>query len=188
MRVGITPNLDLVVSAEEVKSFLRVTHALDDVLIAQLILSAQQTLERYLGRFFLPTQISIWFDRCELESPLTLPYANHIITSITYYDHDSNEHSLTNEDYWTDNAGDVNRIVFTDISAIKSACRANNALVVASTSGYADVDAIPVPLRLAVKQLVAHFYDNREIVTNTTISEIPQTAFDLSYPYRIWTE
>lgn len=46
----------------------------------------------------------------------------------------------------------------------------------------------PAPLKEAVRQLVAHWYENREAsLVGVTAEEIPFGVFDLIAPYRVWS-
>lgn len=51
----------------------------------------------------------------------------------------------------------------------------------------ADFETLPTPLREAVKQLAAHFYENREaVLVGATAQTLPLGVFDLVGPYREW--
>mgnify|MGYP000197396570 CR=1 FL=1 len=46
---------------------------------------------------------------------------------------------------------------------------------------------VPAPLKEAVRQLAAHFYENREAaLVGVTASELPFGVIDLVAPYRTW--
>lgn len=52
----------------------------------------------------------------------------------------------------------------------------------------ADFDPLPEPLKEAVRQLVAHLYENREAtIVGLTITDVSPGLFDLMAPYREWT-
>lgn len=49
------------------------------------------------------------------------------------------------------------------------------------------VDGVPDPLKEAVRQVTAHFYENREpVLVGVSGQEIPLSAFDLMNAYRKW--
>ena len=45
---------------------------------------------------------------------------------------------------------------------------------------------VPGPLKLAIKLLVGHFYENREATTMLKIDELPLGIKALIEPYRTW--
>jgi Phage gp6-like head-tail connector protein len=48
-------------------------------------------------------------------------------------------------------------------------------------------DGTPEPLKEAVRQLAAHFYENREpVLVGVTAQTLPLGVFDLVGPYRKW--
>ena len=48
-------------------------------------------------------------------------------------------------------------------------------------------DGVPPPLKEAVRQISAHFYENREpALVGVNAQEIPLSAFDLMDSYRKW--
>ncbi|WP_440408702.1 head-tail connector protein [Neorhizobium petrolearium] len=49
-------------------------------------------------------------------------------------------------------------------------------------------DGTPEPLKEAVRQLVAHWYENREAsIVSVTAELMPLGLYDLMQPYREWT-
>lgn len=52
------------------------------------------------------------------------------------------------------------------------------------TAGYGAAEAVPAPLKQAVRQLAAHFYENRETASETRTYSVPQSIDALLAPYR----
>ncbi len=53
---------------------------------------------------------------------------------------------------------------------------------------FADMGAVPADLKEAIRQLVAHLYENREAtITGVTAEEIPFGVWDLIAPHRAYS-
>ena len=51
----------------------------------------------------------------------------------------------------------------------------------------AEFDPVPEPIQEAVRQLVAHLYENREAtLVGVTMADVSPGLFDLLAPYRAW--
>ena len=58
---------------------------------------------------------------------------------------------------------------------------------VTATAGYADANAVPESVRMAMKLLIAHWFVNREaVVTDMTTDNVPLTVDALLQPLRLW--
>jgi len=64
--------------------------------------------------------------------------------------------------------------------------RTVNGVEITYQAGYGAASAVPEPLKLAIKLLTAHFYENREATTMLTISELPLGIAAIIEPYRTW--
>lgn len=52
----------------------------------------------------------------------------------------------------------------------------------------AELAPVPEPVKEAVRQLVAHLYENREAsITGVTMTDVSPGMFDLLAPYREWS-
>ena len=55
-------------------------------------------------------------------------------------------------------------------------------------AGYANAEAVPEGIKLAIKGLVGHWFEHREAITDeVTLSEVPTFIHALLAPYRVWT-
>ena len=59
-----------------------------------------------------------------------------------------------------------------------------DALIIDFTAGYADAAAVPEPMKLAVKALAAHWYENREEAGVDRFHTSPQSLNALMAPWR----
>lgn len=173
------------VTLAEAKEHARVDDSTDDAYITALITAAREMVERQTGRCLITqtwrltldnwprTGSDEWWDGVR-EGPITMLEVDWVelrkspvlaITSVVTKDEDDTATTWDAANYYlarqpngygrlTRKRGQVWPIVVN---------RAADAIEVTFTAGYgAGASAVPYALRHAVKQLVAHWYDNRE--------------------------
>lgn len=187
----------------EAKAHLRVTQDAEDDLIAALIKAARQLCESVTGRAFITRDISLFLDRwpdegiggwwdgvregaavtaqaCALELPKPPLYS---VTEILVYDSGDAAATYQAANYFVDASGSPGRIVLRDAAYLPQPGRSANGIEVRYKAGYgASAAALPAPLREAVKQAVAHFYENRG---DAAAAGLPAGALALLQPYRM---
>jgi uncharacterized phiE125 gp8 family phage protein len=60
-----------------------------------------------------------------------------------------------------------------------------NCVKIFFSAGYGDASAVPGSIKTAIKQLVAHWFEHRESVTEARLQEVPQAVDLLLTPFRI---
>lgn len=163
MRVTVvTPPATEPITTAEAKAFLRVEHAEDDALIGALIAAAREAVERHTARALLTQTRRAYYDAAEARLPLVLPYGP--VQSVTAaYTHDAGgtETAVSAGAYYL--AGD--RIALspsTDAASWPTYERGADALSAVFVAGYGDTaEDVPEQARLAVRYLVADYYENR---------------------------
>lgn len=84
------------------------------------------------------------------------------ITSVTVYDEDSNATVVTVADTFDiDTYRTPGRITLKRGATWPVALRANNAIQIVYVSGYANANAVPAPMKRAVKEMAAYLYAHR---------------------------
>ncbi len=179
----VTPPATEVVSLEEAKLHLRVTHTDEDAYIGTLISAArsmaEQLTERSIGEQTWLLQLDAIPDEILLQYPPVIA-----VDSVQYRDTDGNMQTIDSADYTVDTGLEPSWILpgvdyewpETDESA--------NALQVMYRAGYSPTDCPP-----AIKQWillkVGEMYENREASTDRAAS--PMSFVDsLLDRYRIW--
>ena len=61
-----------------------------------------------------------------------------------------------------------------------------NPIVIRFSTGWASVSVVPATLKQAILFLAAHWYENREAVTDTPLVDVPNTYRDLIADYFDW--
>jgi len=136
------------VSTSDMKTYLKVDYSDDDTLIAELVKSARQMVEGYLGRKIgSQTLKAHWTAYPKL---LRLPYAPIIsVANVVKIDDNTSTTLTLNTDYFL--LGD-------DDKYIQFGAKGSTALEVNYTAGYTTV---PSPILTAIKRTVAKMYEFR---------------------------
>jgi len=184
--VTTAPNTEPVTTAE-VKTHLRIDHALDDAYIVTLIALARQYVEDYTRRALFTQTITAKYDRFSscflLERPML-----QSVTSIAYIDTAGSSQTLATANYTVDIASTPARITLAYGYTWPSTRDITNAVTIVYVAGWATTAAIPPPLRHALLMMVGHWYENRESVVNSiAIPKImPFAVQSLLDPYRVY--
>lgn len=96
------------------------------------------------------------------------------VESVQYVDANGDTQTLSAGAYTVDAASMPGRIVLNDGQSWPDTADRPNAVTVEFAAGRATVADVPALLKLAVRLLAAHFYENREaVVTGTIATELP---------------
>lgn len=160
------------VTLTELKAHCRVDYTTDDDLLTALGVAARQRIEELTG--YRPVTQTVdeyldaWPDGVEPLQLTAFPVAS--VTSVSYYDSDDVLQVLDDALYWADVNSFPPRLVVADSWPTLSA--RPSAVVVRYVAGVA-VASVPEPIKLAVKWLAAHWYENREAADTMTLKPIP---------------
>lgn len=156
----------------ELKEHLKIEGALEDALIAGLIVAARQTIE---AKFQIAVMPQSWRLELDLvpETQIILPLSPVISIDAVGVARNGIAEALppASYDYQTGNVGRVR--VHAPVSGGEL-----RALIITFTAGWADAASVPDAIKLAIKLLAAHYYENRE-----GAPRIPELAAFIA-PYR----
>lgn len=173
-----------VITTDELREHLNLPADQDEALLAAKIAAAEKHLEAFTGQAFLTQARTVTFGGFGIPR-LDLPVSPvRSVASVKYFDTAGVEQTLAADAY-----------VLNDGALYPAAgkswpctARLGAAVSVSLTAGYGDDPAdVPAPLGEAVKQLAAHWYENREAVfvgNSAQAIALPLTLFDLIEPYR----
>ena len=105
------------------------------------------------------------------------------ISSITYYDSDGNEQTVSSSDYYTDIASEPARVYIEN--GPTSLFTRPNAVTYNFTAGYTDADNVPPQAKTAIRMLCRHYYDNRGVASPVQLYEVPMGVTSLINQLRI---
>jgi uncharacterized phiE125 gp8 family phage protein len=190
----VTPPASEPVEVSEAKAHSRVEITEDDTYLGNLITAARQLVERRTG-LALVTQT--W--RMSMSHfPWAPSYSSHddgairlpksplaSVTSITYVDGAGVTQTMSASDYEVDTTVEPGLVqpVYDEVWPY-ARCQANSVRIT-FVAGYGSAVAVPEPLKLAIKFLVSHWYENREpaLASGAVPKEIPFTVEALLTPY-----
>jgi hypothetical protein len=199
--VVVTPPATEVLTLEEAKKHLRVVDDNDDDYISDLITASRQLAEIYLDRtlitttlrmradsfpdlpnatlkFFVPTySVESYLARAIslMSGPFRLlrpPVQS--VTGITYIDANGNLQTLSPSAYIVDYDAEPARIAPAYSTPWPVTQAVQGAVNVTYKAGYGDApSAVPIMHKQALRLLVSHFYENREVVTASMATKVP---------------
>lgn len=175
------------VSLDEAKSHCVIEHDNDDVLLAGMILAGRRWVEQFVRRQLIT---ATWKKVVHSfpSGPIRLPYPPlQSVSSITYLD-DSGESTVLSSSLYQVDAVSVPGLVVPAPGETWPGTEAGrlNAVEIEYLAGYGDHSShVPEELRLAILQLVGHWYENRETVVVGVMPKVLEfTVTNLCYPYR----
>lgn len=186
LTVKTAPSVEPVTTAEA-KSHSRVDTTADDTLIASYIKAARQWCEKFTGRSFITTTFEYRIP--DFEAEIILPRPPLLaISSIAYIDANGSPQTLASSVYQTN--------IYSVYGSVKEAygqtwptTRSDdyNAVTITYTAGYGSATTnVPEDIRIAILQLVGHWYENREPELTGTISKSLDAMLKaLLWPYKV---
>lgn len=189
----VTPPSVEPLNADQAKQHCRVETTEDDDYFDGLVTAARSAVEEYLSRSLITQTWELGIPRFPFQDRILLPRGPvQSVTSVIYTDSGLSSHTMTaNTDYLTDIYSELAEIVipFGKVwpTAVLSTMRP---VVIRFVAGYgSDGTAVPAQIILAMKQLIADWYENREAVsisrTASAIVELPNAYKALLATYRL---
>lgn len=177
-----------IITRAQAKQYARIDTDDDDALVDELIVAARESIEGPdggLNRVWLMSTWDLVLDRFPA-AEILLPLAPVLgVTEITYYDEDGILQVLDPSAYYADTYSTPPWILPTDGAAWPATLGAANAMRVRFVAGYPEGTEsesgssvlsanVPAPVKLAVRMLVAYWYEHRDLFVEGAISELPE--------------
>ena len=177
-------------SIAEAKLHCRVDFADDDDLLSVYIAAATDMLDAEwgeLGRALVTQRWQLTLTAFPSGRLIVLPVPPvQQVTSITYYDTDNAEQTLSTDTYTLVVNGEDGRIYLNADQSWPATYDRADAVAVQYDAGYGDAAAdVPEGIRLAARLMVAHWYENRAAVTERAMSQLPMGIRTLLHKYRV---
>lgn len=175
------------VSLDEAKLHCRVDGEAEDILIGSLILAARLHIERSLDVALVSQSWSLYLDQWPDKTFVELPLSPLIsVDAIRLYSPTGSFVTLDPSLFVLDPVSRRPRLARHQGQSWPLPGRNVNGIEIAFTAGYgAAADDVPMPVRLAIKMLVAHWYEAREpVLFGETTDPVPSTVAKLIAPYR----
>jgi len=152
----ISPPAAEPVSLADLKEHLKISGNAEDALLAGLLVAARQTIEARFQIAVMPQGWRLTLDAAP-DAPIVLPLSPVLSVDAVGVERNGVTESLPPAayDYQTGNVGRVR------VNA-PAAPDGLGGVVIAFTAGWADAAAVPEAMKLAIRILAAHLYENRE--------------------------
>lgn len=187
----ITPPSDLVVSLAEAKAHLRITSSAEDALITALIHAATGWCENHTGRGILEQTWKLTARSYPCDQVLRIPRPPlQSVTTFEIVDGAGDVVELVEDTDFrliTESGNDYGLVVPVHGVAWPSPRSQVDAVRLTFVAGYADADAVPGPIKSAVKLITADLYEHREQSAPTNLSRVTMAAEALLAPYSIYS-
>lgn len=107
------------------------------------------------------------------------------ITSVKTYDTGNNPETWGAGNYFADTGQKPGRLALLDGAVWPVPTRAASGIVIRYVAGHANAGAVPNALCIAMLQLAAHWYENRELATMDAANKVPMQAGRIFSKFRI---
>lgn len=174
------------VTVSEAKDYLRIDSAVEDPVVASLILAARLHIEGALDIALITQSWSLFLDRWPEGGCVPIPIGPvKSVDTLKVYDADDVATTVSPDTYVVDLSSLRPRLVRLPGVLWPFPGRPANGIEIALSAGYGDTpDKVPAPIRQAMLMLVAHWYEQREPVVFEKPDELPHGVADLLKPYR----
>lgn len=163
------------VTTAELKLQSRVDISDDDTLLTNMGVAARRWIEDITGIRMVSQTWYYYLDCFPAESLIELPIGpTSAVVGITYTKEDATSGTVAASTYVTDLASLSARIVLKDGESWPAdTLTPVNGVRIEFTAGYGLAAVVPEELKLAVKLLAAHWYENREECTTQRLESLP---------------
>jgi hypothetical protein len=191
----------------EAKAHARIETSADDALLGAYITGARELVERTTGRALITQTWKLtldcwpgsrdddWWDGVR-ELPISYGEGTHVeirkapflaITSVVTLDESDTPTTWASSNYYVDKRHGFGRLIKKQGVVWPTIIgRDFGAIVIAFTAGYgANASDVPMALRQSVKDIVAHWYENREAAAEVNFNEAPMKTRALLQQYTV---
>jgi uncharacterized phiE125 gp8 family phage protein len=174
------------ISLAEAKAFLRVEHNDDDATIGALMSGARIHIEAQTRRALMTQTWRLTRDVWPASGVLPLlPAQLRALVAVRVYDADSNVQTVLPASFGIDKIAAPAVLTF-ERGALPAPGRIAGGIEIDIEAGYGAAADVPEPLRHAIRLLVAHWYENRALISASgEIASVPASVASLIAPYRV---
>lgn len=176
LKEGTQPTI---LSLEDAKVHLNITHSYQDDLIQSYIDAAVSEAEAYTSRSLKNYEVTLKTSQFYDRLLLTLtPYQDNLV--IQYYDANNALQTLADTTYVLGYHFGEPVIYFNDMSALPQVYNRQDAVVITYDAGYG-VQQMPVQFTQFCKLMVGTFYEHR----TDSVDKLPRLSYNLIHKYKL---
>lgn len=166
------------VTLEEVKSHCRIDGEDEDSTLLAYIAAATHQAELICDRQLMTATYELRLDAFPDVIRLPKPPCQSV-TSIAYVDSAGTTQTLSASNYSVDTFHEPARIIPAYGAVWPTTRGMQNDVIVTYEAGYASASAVPKNLKLGIIHLVAHWFENREPVSDGSMKSLPWVSEEL---------
>ncbi len=173
------------VTLAEAKAHLRIDHTAEDTVITGIITAAREALEEASGLALITQSWRVALD--EWRGPVVeLPRRPaQLVTEVRVTNLNGEATALDASAYDLKSAGGLARLVKTPAAVWPAPGRLAGGIEIDYVAGFGDGAAdVPRALRQALLMVIAHVYENRELLSQDAGAPLPSGVEALIAPYR----
>lgn len=160
------------VTLAEFKLWAKISTTADDTLIPGILEGARKNCEEYLHRSFVTTTRELTLDAFPTDKIIELPYAKvSAINFVKYLDANGTLQTLSTDNYQAVMSSEPARIYLRGTIPATGDYLAN--VQVSYDCGYGDAEDVPEVLKVAIKMMALHLYENRAATSVLNMNEVP---------------
>jgi len=173
-------------SLAEAKAFLRVEHNDDDATITALIAGARLQIEALTRRALMTQTWRVTRDVWPASGVLPLlPAPLRALIAVRVHDAEGNAQALDLQGFGLDRVAAPAVLAFAR-GALPPPGRKAGGIEIDIEAGYGAAADVPEPLRHAIRLLVAHWYENRALISASgEVASVPASVLALIAPWRV---
>jgi uncharacterized phiE125 gp8 family phage protein len=163
--------------------------SVEDDLLTRLITAAREDCEDFQNRAYITRTYELWLDAWPDGDKITIPMPIlQAVNSITYYDTAGDDKEMDEEDYIVDTASQPGQVVLAyGKSWPSTTLRPVNGICIEFDAGYGVTAAdVPMAAKQAMLLLIGHLYENRESVTDKSMTVLPMAVESLLWKNRVF--
>ena len=161
----------------------------EDTWITEQIETVRNWCQHRRGESFITQTWELSLDHWPECGYIELPYGPlQSVTSVKYYDTADTEYTWSSTLYTVNTYYNPGRIVPNDSETFPSTTlRTTNGIVVQYICGYGDAaTSVPAEIKLAMKMIIGHYYENREYTYERILREVPMVMDLLDVERKAW--
>lgn len=181
----ITPPTAEPITLAEIKAHVRADYyTTDDAYLIALVTAAREYVENFTGKVLAPTTFELSLDAFPT-GPIKLEKGPlSAVASVKYVSPETGlEVTLADDHYQVDAVSDPGWVA-PYVAGWPTPMATINSVRIRFTAGYVTT---PAPLKQAIKELVANWFENREATSLERPEAVPFGVDDILLQYREWT-